>query len=135
MAGPKHRYGSTARNSEVGKICTDRIGDVARSKMGVMLLRHTCVGVAELRGNDAHRHAAHGKRRTVRMTEDMETDRRGNAGSAACLDKGALLMRGPPRPAIAAVEYERVARAAGCKGVEQSVPFIRQHHVTLLSSL
>jgi hypothetical protein len=69
------------------------IGDVTRRKMRVVLFRHSRVGVSELRGNDAHRYAAHGKRRSVSVTENMEADRRGNASMGACLGKGALLVR------------------------------------------
>jgi hypothetical protein len=40
--------------------------------MGVMLLGHAGVGMAELRGDDAHRYPAHGEMRTVGVAQDVE---------------------------------------------------------------
>ena len=50
----------------------DRVGDVGRRKVRVVLLRHPRVGVAKLFGDDAHRYALHGEGRAVRVAEHME---------------------------------------------------------------
>jgi hypothetical protein len=102
-------------NSKRRKICTNRVSNVARGEMGIMFFSHASISMAELRGDDAHWHAAHGKRRTVRMAEYVEADGGGNPGTGARLGKRPLLVRGSPRLAIAAVEYVRFACAAGCK--------------------
>ena len=69
------------------------------------------------------------------MSKNVEADGRRNSGTCACLCKRPLLVRGTPRAAIAAMEYVCFARASGCKGVEQSAPFICQHNVPHFSSL
>ena len=48
-------------NAEIGKIRPDRVCDVVRREMGVVLFRHAGVGVAELLGDDGHRNASHCK--------------------------------------------------------------------------
>src|SRR5271157_1429543 len=53
----------TDSNTKRWEMSANGIGDIARRKMRVVLFRHSRVGVSELRGNDAHRYAAHGKRR------------------------------------------------------------------------
>src|SRR5262245_38767158 len=83
----------TDSNPERRKMRTDRVGDIARSKMGIMLFGHPRIGVPELCSNDAHRYASHGERRPVRMAENMETDDRRNTSTAARLGKRSLLMR------------------------------------------
>ena len=46
---------------EYWKIRPDRLRHIARRQMGVVLFGHAGVGVAELGGDDAHRHPAHGQ--------------------------------------------------------------------------
>ena len=48
-------------------MCADRVRNVARRKVRVVLFRHARIGVAELFRNDTYRNTFHGKRRTVRM--------------------------------------------------------------------
>jgi hypothetical protein len=91
----------------------DRVADIARSKMGIMLFRHPCVGMPELCSNDTHRYASHRKCRPMRMAENMETDGRRNPSTGARLGKRSLLMRCAPWLAIAAMEYGRIDRPAG----------------------
>ena len=49
----------------------DRVGDVGRRKVRVVLLRHPR-SAAKLFGDDAHRYALHGEGRAVRVAEHME---------------------------------------------------------------
>jgi hypothetical protein len=44
------------------KRSADRVSEVRRREMRVMLLRHPRVGMAKLSGDNAHGHAAHGQR-------------------------------------------------------------------------
>ena len=48
-------------NSQRREMGSNGVGDIARSQMRIVLLRHSSVGVAELFGNDTHRNAAHGQ--------------------------------------------------------------------------
>ena len=48
-------------NSKRRKMGADGVGDVGRCQVRVVLLGHSRVGVPKLRGDDAHRHAAHGE--------------------------------------------------------------------------
>ena len=43
----------------------NRIGNVARGKVRVMLFGHTRILVTELGGDDAHRNATHGEHRGI----------------------------------------------------------------------
>ena len=49
-----------------------RRSDIARGKMRVMLFGHARVGVTELFGDNAHGHAPHGERGTMRVPKDMK---------------------------------------------------------------
>ena len=46
--------------------------DIARGKMRVVLFGHARIRVAELLGDDPHRHTAHGERRAMCMPKNME---------------------------------------------------------------
>src|SRR6516225_11256215 len=45
------------------EIRPDRVGDIARSEMRIVTLRHPRVGMSELSRDDGHRHPAHGEDR------------------------------------------------------------------------
>jgi hypothetical protein len=47
------------------KMRADGIGDIRGCEVSVVLLGHASISMAELRGDDAHRHATHGERRSV----------------------------------------------------------------------
>jgi len=49
-----------------------RRSDIARGKMRVMLFGHARAGVTELFGDNAHGHAPHGERGTMRVPKDMK---------------------------------------------------------------
>jgi hypothetical protein len=63
------------------------------------------------------------------MSENLKADGGENPSVRACRCKRSLLVRGTPRPAIAAIEYVSFAHAPGCKGVEQNTSFICQYNV------
>ena len=68
-----HGYHRTfPSNSKRREMRADRVRDIGRCKVRIVLFRHPRVGMAELLGNDAHRNAAHGKRRAVRVAKHME---------------------------------------------------------------
>src|SRR5262245_17471902 len=113
----------------------DGIGDIRGCEVSVVLFSHAGISMAELRGDDAHRYATHGERRSVGMSENVKADGGGNPGARACLCKRSLLVRGAPRPAIAAIEYVSFAHAPGCEGVEQNTSFICQHNMSHFSRL
>ena len=50
-------------NSKRREMCSDRVRNVARRKVRVVLFRHARIGVAELFRNDTYRNTFHGKRR------------------------------------------------------------------------
>jgi hypothetical protein len=52
-------YRFSARNAKSRKMRADRVGDVAGREVRIVLFRHPRASVAQLFGNDAHRHAAH----------------------------------------------------------------------------
>jgi hypothetical protein len=55
---------------------TNGIGDVARGKVRIVLFSHPRVGMAKLFGNHAHRQAAHGQGRAMRVSKYVK----GNGG-------------------------------------------------------
>jgi hypothetical protein len=57
---PKWHHGGLFTDAERREMGADRVGDVTRSKMGVMPFGHSRVGVPQLSGNDAHWYARHG---------------------------------------------------------------------------
>jgi hypothetical protein len=59
---PQPCNGGVVSNAERWEMCSDRVGNIARSKMRVVLFRHARVRMAELFGNDSRRHAAHRQR-------------------------------------------------------------------------
>src|SRR4029077_11772882 len=60
----KHPHGSVFRNSEGWKVCADRSRDVERREVGVVLFPSSELSEC-LRLDNAHWHAAHGKRRSA----------------------------------------------------------------------
>ena len=79
-------------NSQFWKISPDGLRDVARRQMGVVLLRHAGVGMAELGGDDAHRHTIHRKVRAMGMSQDVEGYRGSDPGAGAGLVERPFLM-------------------------------------------
>jgi hypothetical protein len=59
-------------DSEPWEPRTDRISDVALSKMGVVLLSRPCVGMAELLRDDGHGCSTHCESRPISVSERME---------------------------------------------------------------
>ena len=62
---PQRDYLERLANAEIGKTRPDRVGDVVRREMRVVLFRHAGIGVTKLLGDDGHRDAAHGELRGV----------------------------------------------------------------------
>jgi hypothetical protein len=65
-----------ARNTKVGEVGPDRVSNVARREMRVMLLSYPRIGVAELRSDHTHEHAMHCECRSVRMAKNMKCNGR-----------------------------------------------------------
>ena len=93
-------------NSQHRKICTDGLRNVARCEMGIMLFGHAGVGMAELGGNDAHRHPAHREMRAMGVAQDVKGDGGRDAGPGACLIQRPLLLRGAPGFSVGAQENQ-----------------------------
>ena len=70
-----------------------------------MLLGHPRVGVAELRGDYAHRDALLRERRRIAMAQDVERRWRINLGADARFLKGPLLVRITPSSTIISDEH------------------------------
>ena len=87
---------------------SNRVGDVIRREMRVVLFRDARVGVAELNGDHAHRNGPPGQSAGVRVPQDMERRRRIDLGAGARFLKGPLLVRLTPSSAIISDEH-RVA--------------------------
>ena len=60
-------------NPERRKMGADRVGDVGRGQMRIVLLSHPSIGVAKLFCDNAHRHALHGERRAVGRPQTAPT--------------------------------------------------------------
>ena len=58
----------------------DGLSDVARREVSIVLLSYPCVTMSKLRGNHAHRDAAHGKRTCIAVPQDVEADGRVDLG-------------------------------------------------------
>jgi hypothetical protein len=63
-------HGTLAGDAEF--VPANGVRDVARRKVRIVLFRHPRAGVAQLFGNDAHRHAAHDERRAMCMPKHVE---------------------------------------------------------------
>ena len=94
--------------------------------MGVVLLRHAGVGMAELGGDDPHRHPVHREMRAVGVTQDVESDRGGDPGPPARLLQRAFLMRGAPRRAVGTEEDQIGRGAIRSPSLERGLAFVRQ---------
>ena len=70
------RYDALACDSEFWKMRADGVGNVGWGEVGVVFLCHPRVGMAELRGDNAHRYATHCKCRSMRVAEDVKGDGR-----------------------------------------------------------
>jgi len=60
-------------NTQRWEMCADRVGDVARRQVRIVLLRHPRVGVAQLLRDDAHRHAPPGELKPFAVTTLVAT--------------------------------------------------------------
>ena len=61
LARPQRDNRLVTSNAERWEVRADRVGDVRRRKVRVVLFRHPRIRMAKLFGNDAHRHATHGR--------------------------------------------------------------------------
>jgi len=62
LARPPHwRDDAFTANAKRREMRSNRVGDVRRSQMRVVLFGHPGVGMAELLGNNPHWHALHGE--------------------------------------------------------------------------
>ena len=98
--------------------------------MGIVLLCHAGVGVAELRGNHPHRYPSHCEMRAVGMTQDVEGHRRRNSGALARLIEGTLLVGRSPDVAVRAQEHLISSVLVLGPVDKKSFGFIGQHDVT-----
>src|SRR6266851_5239120 len=62
-------------------------------EMGIMQLRHPCIGVSEIFRNDGKRYARHDAEGTIGVAQSMERDWWADACSRASLRQGATFMR------------------------------------------
>src|SRR5213075_1360061 len=64
--------------------------------MGIMLLGHPRVSVAQLARDNGQWRAAHDQPASIGMTQNVKTDRRSNAGSVACIPHESNLVAATP---------------------------------------
>src|SRR5437660_6022613 len=64
--------------------------------MGIMLLGHPRVSVAQLARDNGQWRAAHDQSASIGMTQNVKTDRRNNAGSVACIPHESNLVAAAP---------------------------------------
>ena len=69
---PQRHDALVTTDTEHWEMRADRVGDVARRQVRIVLFGHPRVGMAKLFGDDAHRNAAHGERRAMSMPKHME---------------------------------------------------------------
>jgi hypothetical protein len=65
IALSQRHYRFVTANAELREMRADRLRNVTRRKMRIVLFRHTSVSMAKLFGDNTHRHAAYGKRRIL----------------------------------------------------------------------
>jgi len=69
---PQRHDHLVSTDTEYWEMRAYRRSDIARGKMRVVLFGHARAGVTELFSDNAHGHAAHGKRGTMRVPKDMK---------------------------------------------------------------
>ena len=98
--------------------------------MGVVLLGHPGVGVAELSCYDPHRYAAHGKMRAMGVSQNVEIHGRRDSGPLAGLVQRPFLVRVAPDAAIGTKEHMFGRSLVFCPVLERRLGLIGQHDVT-----
>ena len=103
------------RDAKRWEMRADRVGDVGRRKVRIVLFRHARVGMAKLFGNDAHRNTLHGECRAVGMAKHMERDFRLDLRSPASFPHRPQLVRLSPHATVGAGENRIAAKLARCQ--------------------
>src|SRR5437763_16294845 len=94
--------------------------------MGIMLLGHPRVSVAQLGRDNGQWRAAHDLSASIGMTQNVKTDRRNNAGSVACIPHESNLVAAAPGSPILSAKNQ-IGAALVCPGRRKKrLPFVRQ---------
>src|SRR5437868_13729060 len=101
--------------------------------MGIMLLGHPRVSVAQLARDNGQWRAAHDQSASIGMTQNVKTDRRNNAGSVACIPhKSNLVAAAPGSPILS--DKNQIGAALVCHGSRKKLlPFVRQENMPRFS--
>src|SRR5262249_9646869 len=132
---PYRCHGVLSRNSERWKMGANRVRDVARRQVRVVLFGHPRVGMAELLGNDAHRHAAHGQRRAMRMSQYVERNGGLDLRPITCIQHRPQLVRLAPYAPVTAYKDWIAGGLTGGQGRKEPLPFGREDHMAWLARL
>src|SRR5438876_317498 len=81
------------KDPELTECRTHGLGNVARGEMRVVPLRHPRIGMAKLRGDNAHWYALHREAACIGVPENMERDCRADLGGGTRLSHRPKLMR------------------------------------------
>jgi hypothetical protein len=80
------------RQSKRREVLADGIGDVVGAEMGVMLLCHARIGVAQLLCDDWQGDALHGQQTAMGVAQDVKRDGWADLCIFACLDQWLALV-------------------------------------------
>ena len=100
-----------------------------------MLLDHTGIAVAQVRGHHHGHRAIHDRQRRVGVSQYMKADRRGDLGPRDRFAERPRLVTTEPALAIRFSEYRQIARLARGEAPEQGRAFVIQNNVPRLSGL
>src|SRR5438874_12403886 len=91
--------------------------------MGIMLLGHPRVSVAQLARDNGQWRAAHDQSASIGMTQNVKTDRRNNAGSVECIPHESNLVAAAPGSPILS-DKNKIGPALVCTaGGKKFLPF------------
>jgi hypothetical protein len=103
--------------------------------MGTVALGHPYVGLAKLAGDDGERNTRHREAATVCVAQNMEADRRLDAGMLAGDGQPALLVALSPRLAVGPLQHGRRTGSAGNYSCEKFLAFVAQDDVASFPAL
>jgi hypothetical protein len=135
LAGGQRHHRARRSGAEAWRASPDRLGDIARSQMTVVLFDHAGVAMPEVLGNDDQRHPVHDRQARPSMAQPVERDRRPDLGAPDGLVHRPALVGWLPLAAVGTLEHEFTAAAAGAVLKEEFGTLRRQHDVARLAAL
>ena len=141
--GPRE-FGSPIGNSEQRRVCRsvqswetrpNRVGDVVRREMRVMLLGHSGVRMAKVGRYHLQWRAGRYQVGSIGVAEHVKRSRWRDMRGPAGVSEWSLRMRFPPPLAVRALKHQGIARFSHCEPTKKDDPVIGQNDVTRLPAL